>query len=123
MDNTAIFDQFAKRHIGINESELGKMLEVIGVSSLDQLIDETVPETIRIRREMNLPTALSEYEFLEELKKTAAKNKVFKSYIGLGYHPTITPSVILRNIFKTPVGIPNIPLTRRRSPKGGWKPC
>ncbi|HMQ89070.1 MAG TPA: aminomethyl-transferring glycine dehydrogenase [Flavilitoribacter sp.] len=102
MDNTAIFDQFAKRHIGINESELGKMLEVIGVSSLDQLIDETVPETIRIRREMNLPAALSEYEFLEELKKTAAKNKVFKSYIGLGYHPTITPSVILRNIFQNP---------------------
>ena len=78
------------------------MLETIGVQSLDQLIDETVPDKIRLKREMDLPEALTEFDFLNELKRTAAKNKVYKTYIGMGYHGTITPSVILRNVFQNP---------------------
>ncbi len=102
MDHSASFDQFSRRHIGINEGELEKMLSVIGVSNLDQLIDETVPESIRLRGELKLPEAQTEYEYLDGLKKIAARNKVFKSYIGQGYYPAITPSVILRNIFQNP---------------------
>lgn len=78
------------------------MLETIGVRSLDQLIDETVPDKIRLKKEMDLPEALTEFDFLNELKRTAAKNKVYKTYIGMGYHGTITPSVILRNVFQNP---------------------
>jgi glycine dehydrogenase len=102
MSKTASFDRFVNRHIGINAQELQEMLQAVGASSLDQLIFETVPDTIRMQRELDLPDALSEYEYLQELKQTAAKNKVFKSYIGMGYHGTITPSVILRNIFQNP---------------------
>ncbi len=96
------YDQFVKRHIGIGEADLAKMLKVVKSDSLDQLIEETVPATIRINRELDLPDALSEHEYLQELKKTAAKNKVFQSFIGMGYHGTITPAVIARNIFQNP---------------------
>ena len=96
------FDQFAKRHIGINASDLKEMLATIKADSLDQLIEETVPKAIRINKELDLPEALSEYQYLQELKQIAAKNKVFKSFIGMGYHGTITPAVILRNIFQNP---------------------
>lgn len=94
--------QFAARHIGISQTELRQMLQVIGVSSLDQLIDETVPESIRMQKPLNLPAALTENEYLTTLKKIGAKNKIFKTYIGQGYYGTITPSVILRNIFHNP---------------------
>lgn len=102
MSKIASFDRFVNRHIGINAQELQEMLQAVGASSLDQLIYETVPDNIRLQRELNLPDEMSEYEYLQELKQTAAKNKVFKSYIGMGYHGTITPSVILRNIFQNP---------------------
>jgi len=95
-------DQFANRHIGINTTELTTMLQAIGVKSLDQLIDETVPKAIRSKKRLRLPEAMSEFEYLQELKQTAAMNKVFQSYIGQGYYGTITPSVILRNIFQNP---------------------
>jgi glycine dehydrogenase len=78
------------------------MLEAIGVGSFDQLIDETIPSAIRSTKEMNIPDAQTEYEYLRELKSIAAKNKLYKSYIGLGYYNTITPSVILRNVFQNP---------------------
>lgn len=78
------------------------MLQTIGVKSLDQLINETVPDKIRLKQEMDIPAAMTEYDFLNELKQTAAKNKVYKSYIGMGYNGTITPSVILRNVFQNP---------------------
>lgn len=94
--------QFAARHIGISQTELRQMLQVIGVSSLDQLIDETVPESIRMQKPLSLPAALTENEYLTMLKKIGAKNKIFKTYIGQGYYGTITPSVILRNIFHNP---------------------
>jgi glycine dehydrogenase len=102
MKHTTSFDQFVTRHNGVSNRDLPKMLETIGVPSLDQLIDETVPDKIRLKKEMDLPEALTEFDFLNELKRTAAKNKVYKTYIGMGYHGTITPSVILRNVFQNP---------------------
>lgn len=94
--------EFWERHIGPNEQETGEMLETIGVASLDELIDKTVPQDIRIERELDVAGPISEHEFLNELRKTASKNKVFKNYIGQGYYDTITPSVILRNLFENP---------------------
>ncbi|MFQ5445703.1 MAG: aminomethyl-transferring glycine dehydrogenase [Saprospiraceae bacterium] len=102
MSNTSFYDQFSKRHIGPNPEELRAMLKTIGVSSLDQLIGETVPAPIRMQGELTLPPAQNEFEYLRELKEIAEMNKVFKSYIGLGYYGTIVPSVILRNIFQNP---------------------
>lgn len=93
---------FAKRHIGISSAELKEMLSVIGVSSLDQLIDETVPDSIRMSKSLHLPDALTENQYLTMLKEIASKNKIFRSYIGQGYYGTITPPVILRNIFHNP---------------------
>jgi glycine dehydrogenase len=78
------------------------MLAAIGVDSLDQLIDETVPSAIRTDKDLDLPDALTEYEYLNMVKQIAKKNKLYKSYIGLGYYGTITPPVILRNIFENP---------------------
>jgi glycine dehydrogenase len=94
--------EFQRRHIGPNEAETKQMLETIGVSSLDELIDKTIPSGIRMQKDLDLPPAVSEFEYLQELKAVAAKNKVFKSYIGQGYYDTITPSVILRNLFENP---------------------
>lgn len=102
MKHIASFDTFAKRHNGISNEELGDMLAQIGVGSLDQLIDETVPDGIRLQGELDVPEAMTEHEYLQQLKTTAAKNKVYKSYIGMGYHGTITPAVILRNVFQNP---------------------
>lgn len=93
---------FHERHIGPNEQETQEMLQTIGVASLDELIDKTVPRTIRIDKALEVAGPVSEYEYLKELKKTAAKNKVFKNYIGQGYYDTITPTVILRNLFENP---------------------
>jgi len=100
--STLPFSAFQNRHIGISESELTEMLSAIGVETLDQLINETVPDNIRMQRELDVPKAISEFEYLNELQKIASKNQIFKSYIGQGYHGTITPSVILRNIFQNP---------------------
>ncbi len=96
------FDQFAKRHIGIGEAELDSMLQTIKASSLEELIKETIPSDIRLQKALELPPALTEFEYLKELKKIAASNKVFKSFIGMGYHGTVTPNVIARNIFHNP---------------------
>ncbi len=95
-------DKFVNRHIGPNQDEIKKMLEVIGVESVDQLIDETVPEQIRLKDKLKLDDALEEYRFLEMLKKIAKKNKVYKSYIGMGYYNTFTPAVIQRNVLENP---------------------
>ena len=85
-------DLFSRRHIGISSSELEQMLDVIGVSSLDQLIHETVPDSIRMAEPMKLPEALSEYDYLNHIKKGIAsrKIKVYKTHIGQGYYGTIT---------------------------------
>ena len=95
-------DQFSNRHIGINANEEAEMLEQIGVSNLQELMDQTIPEDIRNREEMRLPKAISEYEVLNHLEALSHKNKNFNSYIGLGYHSSITPSVIKRNILENP---------------------
>lgn len=93
---------FSRRHIGIKNADKEEMLKVIGVDTLDQLIDKTVPAGIRMSGKLNIPDSLSEYEYLRLVKSIAAKNKVFRNYIGQGYYDTITPSVILRNIFENP---------------------
>jgi len=93
---------FVNRHNGPDDAEVNMMLEQIGASSLTQLIDETIPRKIRLSEELNLPDALSEMEYLNELKKLSLKNKVFRSYIGMGYYNTFTPTVIQRNIFENP---------------------
>ena len=95
-------NEFADRHIGPNEDEATSMLKAIGMHSLDELIDKTIPASIRLGRSLDTEEPLSEYEYLKELKIIAAKNKVYKSYIGQGYYDTITPSVILRNLFENP---------------------
>ena len=95
-------NEFSERHIGINKEEKEAMLSAIGVSNLEELISKTIPDAIRIKTDLEVPAAISEFEYLSELKKVAAKNKVFKSYIGQGYYDTITPSVILRNVFENP---------------------
>ncbi|HLP10772.1 MAG TPA: aminomethyl-transferring glycine dehydrogenase [Flavobacteriales bacterium] len=93
---------FAARHIGPSEKETNEMLKYIGVNSLDELIDQTVPEQIRLKNKLKTGTGLSEYEYLKHLKAVGAKNKVFKSYIGQGYYGTITPPVIQRNVLENP---------------------
>lgn len=98
-------DTFVHRHIGPDAAEIGQMLELLGVDSLDALIDQTVPESIRLREPMRL-TGLSdgrgEFETLCELREIASKNKVYRSFIGMGYYGTITPPVIQRNILENP---------------------
>jgi glycine dehydrogenase len=93
---------FANRHIGTNVDDLPLMLEKIGVESLEQLIYETVPDNIRLKNELNLDTPMTEYEFLAHIQELGNKNKVYKSYIGLGYNPAIVPAVIQRNVFENP---------------------
>ena len=95
-------DDFGSRHIGPREADLGEMFKAIGVDSLEQLISETVPADIRLSRELDLPEALSEVELLNGLRELAQKNKLHKSYIGLGFTDCIVPSVIQRNIFENP---------------------
>ncbi|HEY6975573.1 MAG TPA: aminomethyl-transferring glycine dehydrogenase [Chitinophagaceae bacterium] len=94
--------EFRNRHIGINEAELHKMLKTIGVGSLDELISKTVPASIRMQKPLSLPAAISENEYLKQMKDVSIKNKIYKTYIGQGYYDTITPSVILRNVFENP---------------------
>ncbi len=95
-------NNFASRHIGISENDLPKMLKELNALSLDQLIDETVPSSIRLKEKLALPAAQSESQFLKELQSTASKNKVYKNYIGLGYSEPIIPGVIQRNILENP---------------------
>jgi glycine dehydrogenase len=95
-------NEFTGRHIGPNEKETSGMLKTIGVRSLDELIDRTIPASIRSKKPLRIPGPLSEHQYLTSLRQVAAKNKVFKSYIGQGYYDTIVPSVILRNVFENP---------------------
>lgn len=94
--------EFIFRHIGPNDTECRLMLETIGVHSVNELIEKTIPSSIRLSHPPELPGPQNEYEYLQEIKKIAQKNKVYKNFIGQGYYGTITPSVILRNIFENP---------------------
>ena len=95
-------DAFALRHIGPRENDLAHMLKTIGAATLDQLIDETIPSDIRLKSDLDLEPAMTEYEFANHIQKLGNKNKVFQSYIGLGYNAAIIPAVIQRNIFENP---------------------
>ncbi|MFO8000387.1 MAG: aminomethyl-transferring glycine dehydrogenase [Marinilabilia sp.] len=95
--------QFADRHIGPDAREVDLMLEKTGVSSLDELIHQAVPDNIRMEGELNLSPSLSEQEYLQHIRGIASRNKVFKTYIGMGYYNTFTPSVIIRNVLENPV--------------------
>ncbi|MGO4821949.1 MULTISPECIES: aminomethyl-transferring glycine dehydrogenase [unclassified Flavobacterium] len=95
-------DSFALRHLGPRENDLPKMLETIGVDTLDQLIHETIPTDIRLKKPLELEHIMTEYEYANHIRLLGRTNKVYKSYIGLGYHPTIVPPAIQRNIFENP---------------------
>jgi glycine dehydrogenase len=95
-------EQFESRHIGPDTHQTEAMLKVIKAKSVDDLIDQTVPSNIRLKKPLNLPRAKSEYEFLHDFSKIASRNKVYKTYIGTGYYNTITPGVILRNVLENP---------------------
>jgi len=95
-------DAFVNRHIGAGAADVDEMLKAVGSSSLDALIDQAVPKSIRLKKPLRAAAALSEYEYLAHVKSIAAKNKVHTSFIGLGYHDCITPPVILRNVFENP---------------------
>ncbi len=95
-------DAFALRHLGPRDTDLNYMFKTIGVENLEQLIFETIPSDIRLKNDLTLDAPMTEYEYLNHIQELGKKNKVFKSYIGLGYHPAIVPAVIQRNIFENP---------------------
>ncbi|MEO6189543.1 MAG: aminomethyl-transferring glycine dehydrogenase [Saprospiraceae bacterium] len=95
-------DKFENRHIGTTGIDLAPMLKALNVSSLDMLIEQTIPNSIRRQTPMIIPPAQSEFDYLQELKQTGSLNKVTKNFIGQGYYGTVTPSVILRNVFQNP---------------------
>ncbi len=95
-------EQFLERHIGPRAEDMEEMLKVIGVKSVDELIGQTVPESIRLKEPLDLPAPLSEDEFLTRIKAVAGKNKLYRTFIGQGYYDTIAPAVIVRNILENP---------------------
>lgn len=95
-------NNFIRRHNGPNPKDLPEMLKVAGVENIDQLIDETLPRAIRMKEPLKLPKGINEYEYLTHLREIALKNKLYKTYIGLGYYNTILPGVIQRNILENP---------------------
>lgn len=94
--------EFESRHIGPREQDTREMLQTIGVSGLEELIQQTIPASIRVQKDPVIPAPLTEYAYLQLMKEIGAKNQVFTNFIGQGYYGTITPSVILRNIFENP---------------------
>jgi len=95
-------DIFVNRHNGPREAEVNQMLEKIGVSSIDELINQTVPEQIRLKKPLKVGAALTEFQYTKHLRALSKKNKVFRSYIGLGYYGTILPAVVQRNVLENP---------------------
>jgi glycine dehydrogenase len=95
-------DRFVNRHLGPRASEISEMLEFAGASSMDELIEQTVPSNIRLKEPLKLREGLTERQYFREILKLASKNKVFNTYIGMGYYDTITPAVILRNVLENP---------------------
>src|SRR5207237_876959 len=95
-------DTFVRRHVGPDAAQEAEMLASLGYERLEQLIGDTIPQSIRLKKWIGTAGGRGESEFLDELKRLAGKNQVFRSYIGMGYHGTITPPVILRNIMENP---------------------
>lgn len=96
-------EQFKSRHIGIGQKEMETMLKTVGTASIDELIDQTIPKDIRLKKPLSLPAALTEQEYAEEIAHLASKNKIYTSYIGMGWYDTVTPAAIYRNVFENPV--------------------
>ena len=97
-----MIDKFVNRHNGPRAFEVNEMLTKIGVSSVDELIDQTVPEKIRLKKPLKVDAAMTEFQYSKHLRALAKKNKVFRSYIGLGYYNTIVPAVTQRNVLENP---------------------
>src|SRR6266550_1222540 len=95
-------ESFIPRHIGPTDADISAMLETLGFASLDDLMDATIPEKIRYRRGLNLPIGKSEADVLAEFRAIAAKNRVFRSFLGMGYSDCVTPPVIQRNVLENP---------------------
>ena len=102
MNDFQLYEKFENRHLGPNESERNEMLNEMGFSDINDLMDKTIPKSIKLKRELKLDEPISEFEYINKLRKIASKNKIFKNYIGLGYYPVITPAVIQRNILENP---------------------
>jgi glycine dehydrogenase len=100
--NPLYSEKFEARHNAPDASQIADMLTVVKATSVDELIDQTVPANIRLKKALQLPAAQSEFEFLRDFKKLMSKNKIYKSYLGTGYYNCITPGVILRNILENP---------------------
>lgn len=96
------YDQFQSRHIGTIGPDTAYMLKSVGVQSLDELIQQTIPDSIRLKDGLQVPEALSEYDYLQMLSHLAGKNKLYRNFIGQGYFGTVTPNVVLRNVFQNP---------------------
>ena len=99
-----MFDQFSERHIGVsNPAELQKMLDVIGVRSIDELLSQVIPQSIRLKKPLALPEkGMSEYEFATHIRGLAARNRCLRSFIGMGYYPCAVPAAVSRNVFENP---------------------
>ena len=99
-----MFDKFADRHIGVtNSKDLDLMLDTIGVGSVDELISQVIPQSIRLKKPLALPTdGMSEYEFAAHIRALADKNRQFRSFIGMGYYPCAVPAAVARNVFENP---------------------
>ena len=98
-----MFDKFSDRHIGVtNPEDLKAMLAVIGVKSVDELIAQVIPQSIRLKQPLALPQGMSEYEFANHIQALAAKNRTLRSFIGMGYYPCAVPAAITRNVFENP---------------------
>ena len=97
------FDSFVDRHIGLNtKDDLREMLATIGVASVEELLQQVIPQNIRLKKDLDLPAAMSEYEYAAHIGELAAKNRTFRSFIGMGYYPNAVPAVVTRNVFENP---------------------
>ena len=97
------FDSFVDRHVGLNSKEdLQEMLATIGVASVEELLQQVIPQNIRLKKDLDLPEAMSEYEYAAHIAELAAKNRTFRSFIGMGYYPNVVPAVVSRNVFENP---------------------
>ena len=95
-------EMFVNRHLGPDENQIKKILSKIGAKSIGNLLDETIPDSIRLKKPLDLPKGISEAEFTKHINSLGRDNKIFNTYIGLGYHNTVTPAVIQRNILENP---------------------
>ena len=110
-------NDFTSRQVGPRPADVEKMLKVIGVSSMEELVDKTVPAAIRLPQPLNLPKGMSEYEFLNHVRALAAKNKLYKTYIGMGYYNTVVPAVIQRVICFGQFRVRGVRLLEPRHPR------